>query len=376
MRVVLAWRILTHDKGRTALAIAGVFMAILLVFVELGFFFAVPQGGMLLYDNMRFDLLMCSTQYEYQAQPGQFPLSQLDRVRAAPGVAEATALYFGAAKWRSGEDGKSPDLFVIGFDPRATLFEVDDINRQREVLERTDTVLIDTGTRAMFGPLTSGRMVTIGDHRVTIGGHYDLGTGFMGLGVILLSDRNFARLFPYRRLEQVNLGPIQLKPGVDHDRAVEELRKILGADTQIFTRSELEAHETAYWTTRTSVGLIFGSGLIISFVVGIMVVYQTLATQVSRQLPQFATLKAIGYRDRFLSGTVITMALLIVVVGFVPALAAALGVYSVVRDETLLPVAMTGTRVAVVFVAALGMASVSALLSVGSLRRADPADIF
>jgi putative ABC transport system permease protein len=177
-------------------------------------------------------------------------------------------------------------------------------------------------------------------------------------------------------LEQVNLGPIQLKPGVDHDRAVEELRKILGADTQIFTRSELEARETAYWTTRTSVGLIFGSGLIISFVVGIMVVYQTLATQVSRQLPQFATLKAIGYRDRFLSGTVITMALLIVIVGFVPALAAALGVYSVVRDETLLPVAMTGTRVAVVFVAALGMASVSALLSVGSLRRADPADIF
>ena len=70
-------------------------------------------------------------------------------------------------------------------------------------------------------------------------------------------------------------------------------------------------------------GLIFGSGLIISFVVGIMVVYQTLATQVSRQLPQFATLKAIGYRDRSLDGTVITISLLIVIVAFVPALAAA-----------------------------------------------------
>jgi putative ABC transport system permease protein len=376
VRVVLAWRILTHDRGRTALAIAGVFMAILLVFVELGFFFAVPQGGMLLYDNMRFDLLMCSKQYEYQAQPGQFPLSRLEQARASPVVAEATALYFGAAKWRSGEDGKSPDLFVIGVDPRARLFTVDDINRQRDVLERTDTVLVDTGTRAMFGPLTSGRVVTIGDHSVTIGGHYDLGTGFMGLGVILVSDRNFVRLFPFRRLEQVNLGPIQLKPGVDPDQAAADLRKVLAADTQIFTRSELEAHETAYWTTRTSVGLIFGSGLIISFVVGIMVVYQTLATQVSRQLPQFATLKAIGYRDRFLSGTVVTMSLLIVIVGFVPALAVALVVYSVIKDETLLPVAMTGARVAVVFVAALAMASVSALLSLGSLRRADPADIF
>ena len=82
-KVWLAWRILTHDKGRTMLAMAGVFMAILLIFVELGFFFAVPQGGMLLYDNLQFDLLMCSNQYEYQAQPGQFPRSQLERARSA-----------------------------------------------------------------------------------------------------------------------------------------------------------------------------------------------------------------------------------------------------------------------------------------------------
>ena len=375
-RVALAWRILTHEKGRSALAIAGVFMAILLIFVELGFFFAVPQGGMLLYDNMQFDLLVCSNQYEYQAQPGQFPRSQLDRVRTAPEVAQAAALYFGSAKWRSGEDGKWPDVFVIGFDLQPHLFEVDDINRQLGVLEQTDTVLVDTGTRPMFGPLTAGRVVKIGDRTVTIGGRYDLGTGFMGLGVILVSDRNFARLFPYRSLDQVNLGPIQLKAGVEPDRAAEELRKLVGPDTRIFTRSELEAHEAAYWTTRTSVGLIFGSGLIISFIVGIMVVYQTLATQVSRLLPQFATLKAMGYANRFLDGTVITMSLLIVIVAFVPATAAALGLYSVIRDETLLPVAMTASRLAAVFVVTLVMASISALLSLSSLRRADPADVF
>jgi len=375
-RVALAWRILTYEKGRSALAIAGVFMAILLIFVELGFFFAVPQGGMLLYDNMQFDLLVCSNQYEYQAQPGQFPRSQLDRVRTAPEVAQAAALYFGSAKWRSGEDGKWPDVFVIGFDLQPHLFEVDDINRQLGVLEQTDTVLVDTGTRPMFGPLTAGRVVKIGDRTVTIGGRYDLGTGFMGLGVILVSDRNFARLFPYRSLDQVNLGPIQLKAGVEPDRAAEELRKLVGPDTRIFTRSELEAHEAAYWTTRTSVGLIFGSGLIISFIVGIMVVYQTLATQVSRLLPQFATLKAMGYANRFLDGTVITMSLLIVIVAFVPATAAALGLYSVIRDETLLPVAMTASRLAAVFVVTLVMASISALLSLCSLRRADPADVF
>jgi putative ABC transport system permease protein len=375
-RVALAWRILTHEKGRTALAIAGVFMAILLIFVELGFFFAVPQGGMLLYDNMQFDLLMCSNQYEYQAQPGQFPRSELDRVRTAPGVAQATALYFGSAKWRSGEDGKSPDLFVIGFDPRERIFKVNDINDQLGVLEKNDTVLVDSGTRPMFGPLTTGRLVKINDQTETIGGRYDLGTGFMGLGVILVSDPNFARLFPYRSLDQVNLGPIQLKPGIEPEQAAAELRKRLSPDVQIFTRNALETREVAYWTTRTSVGLVFGSGLIISFIVGIMVIYQTLATQVSRQLRQFATLKAIGYANRSLDGTVVWMSLLIVVVGFIPATAAALGLYSVIREETLLPVTMTPIRLGAVFAATLVMASFSALLSLGGLRRADPADMF
>jgi putative ABC transport system permease protein len=375
-RLALAWRILTHDKGRTALAVAGVFLAILLVFIQLGFFIAVPRGGMLLYDRTQFDLLVASTAYEYQVQPGEFPLSRLEKVRTAPEVALAAPLYFGSAKWRSGEGGKAPDVFVIGLDPQQQIFTSDEINRQLSLLDRPDMVLVDSATRPMFGPLTGGRVVKIDDAKVKIGGNYILGTGFMGLGVILVSAQNFVRVFAFRNLDHVNLGLIRLKPGIDPNRAAASLRDLLGSNIQIFTRPELEAHETAYWTTRTSVGLLFGSGLIISFIVGVMVVYQILATLVGRQLPQFATLKAVGYGDRFLVGTVITMALLIVLASFFPALAAAAGVYAVIRDETLLPVEMSGARIAAVFAATLAMAAASALLSMGALRRADPADLF
>ena len=376
MRVPLAWRILSYDKRRTALALVGIFMAILLVFVELGFFYAVPRGGLLLYDNMRFDLLLVSNQYEYQAQPGTFQLSLFDRVRPLPDVTQAAPVYFGYTKWKGGEGGVWPDVFVIGFDPASHIFTPDSINEQTSALERADTVLVDSATRPMFGALTTGRTVEIGDQKITIGGEYVLGTGFMGLGVVLISSPNFERLFPGRGLEIVNLGAIQLKAGVDSDRAADQLRQVIGSDAQIFTHKELEAHETAYWTTRTSVGIIFGSGLLISFVVGVMIVYQIVSTQVSRQLPQFATLKAIGHTNRSLVLTVTAMSLLIVVAGFIPALAAALGLYSVIRQETLLPVTMSEMRLAAVFLAALIMASISALLSIGSLRRADPADVF
>ena len=163
---------------------------------------------------------------------------------------------------------------------------------------------------------------------------------------------------------------------MDPARAASDLQKLAGTGTKIFTRQELDAQETAYWTTRTSVGIIFGSGLLISLVVGVMIVYQIVSTQVGRQLPQFATLKAIGYRDRALAATVSTMSLLIVIAGFIPAVAAALGLYSLIRQQTLLPVMMSEMRLLAVFAAALGMAVVSALLSVRVLRRADPADVF
>jgi putative ABC transport system permease protein len=198
----------------------------------------------------------------------------------------------------------------------------------------------------------------------------------MGLGVALANEPNFARLFAGRGLGQVNLGPIRLKPGADPNRAAVDLRKLLGAGAQIFTRRELAAHEASYWTTRTSVGLIFGSGLLISVVVGIMVVYQIVSTQVSRQLPQFATLKAIGYGDDALAATVAAMSLLIVVAAFAPALAAAVWVYQVIRQETLLPVTMTPGHAAAVLASALAMAAIAALLALGGLRRADPADVF
>jgi putative ABC transport system permease protein len=374
--IALAWKILTHDKGRTLLALLGMFMAILLVFIQLGLFFAVPLGGMLLYDNMRFDLLLVSSHYEYQAQPGVFSLSQLAAARASPDVAEATPIYFGFAKWKGGVGGSWPDLFVIGIDPASGALTPDSIATQSDALARPDTMLVDSTTRPIFGSLATSRLVQIDDRNETIVGQYLLGTGFMGLGVALVDEANFARLFPRRGLGQVNLGAIRLKPGVNPDRAAADLQKTIGPGAQLFTRAKLAGRETSYWTTRTSVGLIFGSGLLISIVVGIMVVYQIVSTQVTRQLPQFATLKAIGYGDGALAVTVAAMSVMIAVAGFAPAVGAAVGLYGAIRQKTLLPVTMSAGHVAAVLAAALVMAAVSALLAVGGLRRADPADVF
>jgi putative ABC transport system permease protein len=372
----VAWRILTYQKGRTALAVGGIFIAILLIFVELGFFIAVPRGGMLVYDHMRFDLLVASDKYIFQGESWQFPEARLDTVRANPDVVQASPLFFGNAKWQDRGGGLRVDISVIGIDARAGVFAVPDVDNQADTLERADTVLVDGQTRSIFGPLTTGRVIDLDGHRTTIGGPYTLGTGFLGLGVVLAAEPNFFRIFPRRPRDAVNLGLVTLKPGADPDKVAQALRAVLPADTQVFTRAGLTDHEVAFWTTRTATGLIFGSGLVVAFVVGIMVLYQTLATQITRQLPQFAMLKAIGYTNRVLDGIVLVEAVLMMLVAFVPAVGAALVIYAVVRQQTLLPVTMSPTQLGGVFGIALLMSAISAFLSLSRLRRAQPAEIF
>jgi len=371
----LAWRILVHEKGRSALALVGVFIAILLVFIQLGFFIAVPQGGMLVYDNMRFDLLLVSTNYQFQAQPWQFPHARLTDAAKVAGVAQATPIYFAGAAWQDPSGGTRLDVFLIGFDPAARPFAVDDIERQSDILGKTDTILVDDMTRPIFGPLTVGRRVDLDDRRVTIGGTYHLGTGFLGLGVVLMDEANFFRV-THRRQDPVNLGLITVAPGADKDKVAAELRQKLGDDVQLFDRAELTAHESAYWTSRTSVGLIFGSGLVVSLIVGLMVLYQTLATQIARHLPEFATLKAIGYRDASLAMVVTIESLILAIAAFIPAAVAAMAVYALIRSETLLPLALSPTNVGLVLAAVVIISVGSACLSLSALRRADPAEIF
>jgi putative ABC transport system permease protein len=372
----LAWRILAHQKGRTALAIGGIFVAVLLIFVELGFFIAVPQGGMLIYDHMRFDLLVVSKKYVFQTESWQFPRARLEEARKNPDVAAASAVYLGGAKWQDPAGGIRLDISAIGFDPRSRAFDVADIDRQIATLEKTDTVLVDSQTRSIFGPLTEGRVVELNGRSTTIGGTYELGTGFLGLGIVLASAENFFRMSPGRPADTVNLGLLTLKPGADPDRVAQQLRTALPNDMQVFTRPELTAHEVRFWTTRTGTGLIFGSGLIVAVIVGIMVLYQTLATQITKQMPQFATMKAIGYTNLFLNGIVLSEAVSIMLIAFIPAFLAALGLYTVIRNQTLLPVIMSPTELGGVFAIVMAMSVISAVLSVGRLRRADPAEVF
>jgi putative ABC transport system permease protein len=376
VKALVAWRILVHEKGRAGLAIGGVFVAILLMFLQLGFYASVPRAGLLFYNAMRFDLLLTSSAYVFEGQSSTFPRRRLFQALEVPGVLRANALYQARGRWLNDNEGLAREIFVMGLDPRGVIFEVPEIGRQIEALRQPDTILVDATSRPEFGALTPGRRIEIEQRNVTIVGTYSLGIGFIGMGVAMTSDLNFIRIFPKQSLSEVNLVLLAIEPGADPNDVATGLRKILPADTRVFTRAEINDYETNHWVTRTSTGLVFGCGLFVAAIVGLVILNQTLSTQVTRQLPQFATLKAMGYSDRYLGGVVVALAIIMSTISYVPAAAIAVVLYSAVRGATKLPIEMTTVRMLAVLAIVWGMSALSALLALRILRRADPVELF
>jgi len=112
------------------------------------------------------------------------------------------------------------------------------------------------------------------------------------------------------------------------------------------------------------------------FVVGIVVVYQILYTDVSDHLAEYATLKAMGYTDGYLLMVVFQEAMILAVLGFIPGFLVSHGLYVLTQAATRLPIAMTWGRATTVFTMTVVMCFVAGAVAVRRLQAADPADIF
>jgi putative ABC transport system permease protein len=216
----------------------------------------------------------------------------------------------------------------------------------------------------------------LNDRRVSVRGLFHLGSSFGIDGNLVTSDLNFLRLFPERQPGSIDMGLIELRADSDLGPARDRLEAALEEDVLIVTREEFIAREVDYWTTTTPVGFVFGFGAIMGLIVGGVVVYQILFADVSQHLREYATLKAMGYSNAELSAVVLQEAAILAVLGFVPGLLVALGLYQVTAEAIRQPLEMTFSLGAFVLLLTLAMCSLSAFVALRKVRSADPAEIF
>lgn len=376
MKTPLAWLNLLHQKTRTAVAVAGVAFAVVLILLQLGFLAAVRQTATRVYDHLDFDVLLLSPEYLHLSKAGTIPRARLAQAASVPGVASSSALDVGFQLWRNVETGQRRGILLMAFDPQQHPFALAEIEEEQSRLEKSDAVLVDRLSRSEFGPMQAGVTTEVGGHTVDVAGEFTLGTGFSADGALVASQTTFHHLLPFRKPSDISLGLVRLTPGTDADAAAAALREMLPRDVQVMTREEIAAHERRHWVTKTSVGIIFGFGVFVALLVGTAIVYQVLSSDIASRLAEFATLKAMGYTRNYLSRLVLEQALTLAVVGFVPGLLIADLLYRITARVTHISIELTLVRCAGVLLLSLVMCAVSGLASLAKVHSADPAELF
>lgn len=375
--LLLAWRNLTADRRRMLLAVGGVGFAVLLMIMQLGYRSALLKSSVAMIDRLAADvILLGSTKYRsYTAAP--FPHRRVGQAAACSGVAVAWPLYVDTSvPWRNPQTGELRQVRVLGFDPAHAVFRDPDIDRQRPLLQQADQVLFDDRSRVQVGRATAGSESELSGHRVRVVGNFSLGTDFAVTGTVITSDRNFVKLTSGNSLDRVEIGLIQLDSETAAEPVIDCLRRTLPDDVVVMTRDEFAESELAYWTRSSPVGQVFGLGTVVGFIIGMVICYQILFTEVSEQLAQFATLKAMGHPRRWIVGVVLAHALGLAVLGYVAGFALGRLVYALIIAATGLTMEMNLAMAMLVLVLTTLMCTVSGLLAVRKVLAVDPAELF
>jgi putative ABC transport system permease protein len=381
-RTPLGWLQLKKSKSRLIVAIAGIGFADLLMFAQLGIQAALFDSNIMLNRGMDADIIISSAQYRDLNLANTLPRRRLYQIKAIPGVQSAEPLYVSTVVWKNPQTRRKTQLTLVGQSLDRPAFTFNEINQNLDKLKQPDTVLFDRLSRGTYADVvakvTAGQSVKTEVQRRTIEvtGLFSLGASFATDGTLITSPETFLRFFPERSSGQITLGLIKVKPGVDPDRVLAQIKAILPPDTIASTKQEYVDDEQAYWQKTTPIGIVFTFGTVMSFVVGTVIVFQILSTDVNEHMSEYATFKAMGYRDRYLLLIVLEQSLILASLGFVPGLALALGQYTLIRNLGALPISMTVGRLVLVFSLTVVMCVVSGAVTTRRLQSADPADNF
>lgn len=382
MNLPIGWMQLKHRPLRLLVALAGISFAVLLILMQLGFRAALFEGAVRFHERFDYEIALFSTESVFIVRPRPFSIRRLYQALGDEAVADVEPVYIFPAVWKNPWNNDRRSITAIGLNPENNILLTRGFDENRLKLRRQDVVMFDSASRPEFGPVAEefeqhGTVVTeLNDREIEVIGTFEMGTSFGIDGNLITSDDNWLRLFPDRPRNEIQLGLIQLKDGADANAVRDRLENYLPKDVLVMTKADFVERERDYWNNATPIGYIFAFGAIMGFVVGAIIVYQILFADVSEHLSEYATLRALGYKSRFVSGIVIQQAIILGVLGFIPGTLIVVWLYGKAAAATNLPLYLTSDRAITVFSMTLAMCAISALLAVRKVRRLDPADVF
>ena len=381
-RIPLSWLLLTRQPLRLFVAIAGICFAGILMFMQLGFRDGLFDTSVTVHKLFDADVVLISPRSKSSISMSGFPRRRLIQSMAHKDVIGTTPVNWTFVLWRNPKTLATRSILALGFEPTDPLLTDKEFSSKAPSLTNPGRVLFDELSRDEFGPVPEwfrqGRIVEteVAGKRVRVSGLVSLGPSFGADGNLITSRETFLRLLPSNPPGSIEIGLVRLNSEANSEVVAKSLQLSLPNDVKVLTRKEFIEFEKNYWRTSTSIGFIFTLGAAMGFVVGCVIVYQILYSDVSDHLAEYATLMAMGYRLKTLLGVVAREGVLLAVMGYIPAYISGQALYFLVRNSTKLPVLMDLERAFLVFSLILIMCMGSAVIAMRRLVDADPAEIF
>jgi putative ABC transport system permease protein len=381
--VPLAWRNCTSDRRRLVRAVGGIGFAAMLILMQLGFREAFLESALTVVHAMKGDLVLISPTRYQVGQSERLPRRRMYQALGVAGVESVAPLYFEwrAGKWKNPATGDNYVIRTIAIDPDRPALQLPGIDENLALLKQQNAALMDAHGRRILGRITPDLESQFAGRRIRIAGTFEMGPDFITDGTLIMSERSYFQFFgdeadPDAIRQEMDMAFVTLAPGADAEKVRAALRAALPDDTNIMTREDLVEIETEFQGSVSPIGPIFGLGAVIGFLVGILITYQILFSEIADRLPQFATLKAMGYQRRYLVGVILRQSIIYGLIGFVPALVITAAAFALVDVVLLIPIRVSLDIFCVTLGMMMVMCTLAGLIASRRALTADPAEVF
>ena len=383
-RTPLGWLQLTHSKSRFVVASAGVGIAVLLVFMQLGFMNMLFDATTVIHKQFATDLVMMSADAEgIVPESGNFSRRRLVQAAGVPGVQDWAEVYIGTLTWTKPSDRTVGQIVVFGVPTDARVFADYALDAQMPLLRTSGTLLIDEGSRgdysAFFARIAAGErpLVKLAGETATAIGTFRFGASFGTEAYGIVSRETFLQLDRSRHPGVINMGLLTVRPGLDLNVIADAVTMAVGAaEVKVWTMPDFIKVSRDLLKVNSPIATVFTFGVIVGLFVGAVIVVQILTSDVQDHLAEYATFKAMGFRNGYLLGIVYEQSAILTVFGFLPALLLSFVLYRLVGAAVAMDMIMTWSRVIWVFLLTAGMCLIAGTIAMRRIYSADPAEVF
>lgn len=368
----LAWKNLSHDRLRFSVTVVGIVFAVFLMIFQGSLLVGFVNAASRLIDASDADIWIVARGVPCFEYPASLPNRFRELAQGVSGVAAVNRVVTGAGSWQSPSGSRQLVVMVGAEAGVGRNFPVPRLHAEAETMF-PEEVLMDQSNAAPLEAKTLPIDVEINQQRAHVKRVVQGFGSFLGSPYVFAS---YTDAVNYLRLgsEQTMYLLVRVAPGYEVEDVRRDLQERL-AEADVWTRAGFSQRSREFWLNQTGAGGTIMLAGLLGFLIGMVIVSQTIYSTTMDSLEEFATLKAIGAPRRYVLGVVLMQSLTSGVVGSAVGVAVTLPLLRLARQG--IPWITTPWWLLV------GMVCVSllmcALASVVSIRKAvmvEPARVF